>query len=335
MNKMVNLNEVESSLSTVLNDFREIKNSDTAKKIYEEIDLGVKNALADPKEYKKLLLYSSKLSDYSFRNQMLLYLQMTPEQKSLPLVNSFSEWKKQNVSINKGSRAMAIVAPRTFKAFERAGRIISVLKATNDEKTLIANGTIPTIVKKGFSYSFSVFHVQNTNANIDDMIKREDIKSTLTDEQKEKIFNHLKNIIEAKGTPIVEKDLLLLASGTAQIKAEHKITLNTRNTLEENITTLLHEFVHDALHFDKKITSIEDVEIQAESISYMISRNLGLKNESSFEYLANWSSEKSTQQLGENMQTILEGYRNVKDTLAYDELLLKNDTYENEEYEME
>ena len=316
-NKISSTNK--NSLTTVLNDFRETKNSDTAKKIYEEIDLGVKNALSNPKEYKNLLLYSSKLSDYSFRNQILLYLQMTPEQRSLPLVNSFSDWKKQNVAIKKGSRAMAIVAPRNFKAFERAdGKVISVLKATEKEKLLIENGTIPTITKKGFSYSFSAFHVQNTNADIDAMIKREEIESTLTDEQKEWTFNYLKNAIEANGTLIVKRDLLLI-SGTAQASKNHKITLNTRNTLEENITTLLHEYVHDTLHFDKKLPSAE-AELQAESIAYMLSKSLGLKNESSFDYLANWSSEKNTKQLGENMQKILDGYKVIREKLRIENM---------------
>jgi len=298
----------------LLETFRGNRSKENALALFDELTAGVKAAFADPMIYKEMLLYTTKLPHYSLRNQMLLYRQMSLEQRSLPICNTFKGWKEQGVQVQKGAKAFAVLHPKTLKFFERNGEYVSLSKATAAEKQGMKTEQLKVFEKQTFKYVFNLFHIQQTNADIDAYIEKEHIKSAYSPEQKEQLFSLLKQKIEDNGTLVLERDLLRI-KGMAQVRKEHVITLNTRNTIDENIASLLHEYAHDLLHYAENSFSQEDKEAQAESISFMMCKVLGIENKSSFDYIAGFADQKDEKIFSANMKQIMNGFQKMQEKL--------------------
>lgn len=250
---------------------------DKVSKDYQELINGVKKVVADPEAYQKFLDFYTKLPTRSFRNQMLIYSQ----REDATFVAGFKAWNKFGRKVNKGAKAIKIIAPRTKSVKELNER------TGKEEKT-------QKIV--GFQ-RVNVFDVKDTNG-VPLPLNPIMPKNVPASEFAEKAFKHLVNEFE-KDLPITLNESYEGSSNGFYTPSEHRIELNARP--ERDITnqqkTLIHEYAHAIFHkpegkyhgYDKKTK-----ELQAESVAYITCKNFGMDtSDYSFPYIKGWASEHS------------------------------------------
>lgn len=97
---------------------------------------------------------------YSTRNILMLIAQMP----KVGRVRGFSEWKKADAMVKKGSKGLALVSPKTYKcAYTKSGRIVgAVVRLSDADKARLASGELVAkdeICGAGLAYVFDASQV--------------------------------------------------------------------------------------------------------------------------------------------------------------------------------
>lgn len=92
---------------------------------------------------------------YSMRNMLMVIAQMP----TVGRVRGFSEWKKADAMVKKGSKGLALLSPKTYKcAYTKGGKIVgAVAHLSKEGKARAANGELvvkDTICGAGLAYVF-------------------------------------------------------------------------------------------------------------------------------------------------------------------------------------
>lgn len=102
---------------------------------------------------------------YSTRNILMIIAQMP----TVGRVRGFSEWKKADAMVKKGSKGLALVSPKTYKcAYTKSGKTVgAVVCLSKTEKARVASGEI--VVKDamcgaGLAYVFDASQVDGAPA---------------------------------------------------------------------------------------------------------------------------------------------------------------------------
>jgi hypothetical protein len=132
--------------------------------------------------------------------------------------------------------------------------------------------------------------------------------------EKEQLFNLLKQKIAATGTLVIERDLSRI-KGTKERKTHHTFTLSSHQPLDKKIYVLLREYTRVELDNGLHGFSKKDKELQAESISYMFCKTMGIKNDTTFSNITSWAEKRDADNLSDNMKSIVEGFHQVKEKL--------------------
>ena len=270
---------------------QEIKNKiDSAVgSLFSELEAGKSERLL------KYLDFAARFRHYSFYNTLLIYFQK-PEAS---YVAGYVAWKDQGFIINKGSKAIKILAPRFYKYYE------------NNDKTVFINkdDSIPDDVEIEEGIYFipvSVFDISQTT-------KTEKAKDIITDyyysigNDFKNEYLKLKDKIEVEGLKVIETNNGI-AEGTA---SNNTITIKNTRDYNNRFLTLLHEYAHVlADHSNGEFTK-QDKEVQAEAVSYMVAKSLGLENPFSKDYILHWGKDKKT--FTENLEKVLEVTNKIMD----------------------
>ena len=274
-------------------------NKEDYKKIKEQEKEDLKNVLNDgikkaleSDRYKQFLYLMSKCHNYSYTNTLLILSQ----NENASIVKSFTDWKKDGVSINKNEKGIKIFCPvkQKFIEYEKddKGRIALDENGNKIEKNI----TERTTFKVG-----RVFDISQTNADKE--------KYELKKESNEKIKN--------------KKQVISRLEKVSGIKFEFKKDLNNVNgmfipdTKEikikadmgdiKTISTCVHEVAHSLLHFkgNNLKLSKKQKEFEAESVAFVVCKNLGIKSEeNNFLYLANWVGNDDISEFKNSMERI-------------------------------
>lgn len=320
-NSIVNTNEKRSlTMKTTEEKNKEINES------FEEIEKGVIKAFSSPKEYINLLNFTTSLTGYSFNNRVFLQSQIESDvimSGNPPYVNTFNNWKKQNISVLKGAKALKIIQPGTYKTFERNGQFVSVKYANQNEKAGIENGTIATKDKTYYRAVKSVFHFTQTNADLSnlqenmlkhDLVNEEDIKST---------YNNIVTNISNNGISVLERNMgVVNGKAIREDNGKFTIIINSNCTNTQKIKTLLHEIAHIELnHLGNKEINANQMEVEAETSAFLLCKEIGLdSSDYSFDYIASYSENKTTKELKDCFSKIEKQVTNIKNVY-----LKKND----------
>lgn len=203
-----------------------------------------------PEESRKMLDAMVQFHSYSLFNQMILAFHGCSQ------VAGFRKWRELGRTVKKGGKAVWILAP-WFKNLEKED------EEEKEEKVI-----------SGF-FSVPVFDISETEG--------EEISGSMT--QKANIaFAQVKDFAEAEGFRIVFKPLEVIRGGYIQ---ERSITLNNNLTEKDWTGTLIHELAHGLLGQNHKDTPPRVKEQQAEVITYLACRVLGIERKSEF-YLKSW-----------------------------------------------
>ena len=197
---------------------------------------------------------------YSINNTILAWIQ----RPDFSLLAGFKAWQKHGRQVRKGERAIRILAPMTRK-----------IKSDKDEEE--------TILIRGFR-PVSVFDVSQTEGDLVD-VGCSDLISGNVD---------FDSIVMACPVPVNIKDLGL-SNGNTNGK---EINITPKENEAAMCGTLIHEWAHVALGHCKESGLLFETdeksarEIEAETASYIVTTCLGLENNKSRLYIANWGAEK-------------------------------------------
>ena len=260
--------------------------------LFEEIKKGKSKRLLD------YLEFCSKFYCYSFSNTVLIWFQL-PEAKR---VAGFKKWNELGYKIKKGSKAIRILAPETYKYIIEDNKKITFRNMTAEQKSRKEEHQ-----EEIYFMPVNVFDVSQT--------EKTDKSKELVDSYFWNIGNDfrdkylmIKEIILSTGINVVEGN-----TGTAEgVSKGGEIIIKKENDYNNKLLTLIHEWAHEILHQDKMSIIFEQrevEEIQAEGISYIVSRYLGLKNPFTSDYIQNWAKDK--EQLKDNLTVIIKTSRKI------------------------
>ena len=292
------------------------KSSDEIKqeirKASEELEQGVLDAFRSG-NFRKYLDMQAKFPHYSYSNCLLIARQY----ENATRVAGFGFWKSQGRSVNKGEKAIKILAPIM--------KTITVKKESEDGKE-------PEIEERKVvtSYSLaSVFDISQTSGEPLPEICRE-LKGRVDN------FNKVVDALEivspvpivfgpvpgnAKGCYMGDRNLIMVKYGMGEV---------------QTAKTIVHEMAHGILHNPQRILSLPEAErpdstereLQAEAVAYIVCKEIGIDtSDYSFDYLASWSEGKDTKLLKKQMSTIQKTAQEIYEKL---EVLLTEKTQEKE-----
>jgi antirestriction protein ArdC len=200
------------------------------------------------------------------------------------MFKTYKQWKEMDRYVKKGEKATHFLRPISFKT-----------KRTNH-----VTGEEEEIVKTIFKY-YPVFEAHQTSGKPfrkQNLIKGE-VSFTVQD------------IIDAIKVPVEAGN-----DGSATGSTDGKtIWLNFNNNENTLISTLFHELGHYYLHFPSIHHDTKTEELEAEAVSFVVTRLLGLENEKSKKYILGWAKEDAQDLLVENRARIFDAVNKVLEAI--------------------
>lgn len=226
-------------------------------------------------ELIEMLKMSSKLHQYSFKNQMLIYLQAKEKGMDISMLNSFNNWKKTKcdhgmTQVMKGAKGFKVLvpSPSTIWKKDATGKFI-----LNEKEDKIPEKNEDGTIKKDMAFSVGhVFDVSQTNAlklgwKPPEQKYKEEQKA-ITQEQYEEIK---RRISKKFGIRIVESDDYLIDSRLNLDEKQIEI-LDKGKSPDEKLSVLFLELGHKIMYKDYR-------EGQSEGFSYILSSMFGIEKD--------------------------------------------------------
>lgn len=248
---------------------------------YEKLLTGVKETTASPEDFKRYLDFASKFPKRSTRNQMMIYMQKPDAQ----LVAGLKMWNKFGRQVNKGSKAIKVVAPITKK---------------EKEIDLKTNKEVEKNVIKGYKM-VNVFDVNDTKGV---PLPQHPIvpKSVKESEFAKKTFDATVDKLREELPIELNKNYARTSEGYYS-PLEHKIVINANpdKDITNQYSTLIHEYAHSIFHSETgkyREYDAETRELQAESVAYLTAKSFGMDTgDYSFAYIKGWAEDKNGEML--------------------------------------
>ena len=250
--------------------------SEKTRSYIEELDAGVKE-LFESDRFKSYLDFLSRFHSYSINNCIAIFLQ----KPDASLVASYTDWKKHNRLVRHGERGIRIIAPHVYEV----------------EKT---DGT--TAQQVGFHIAYC-FDISQTDGEPLPESPCQPVNAAVADGMS--VLTMLSEKVAP--CPVSFENFEGSANGYYNA-AENRIVVRSSLSESMRIRCLLHEIAHahlDSKYSPDKETDQRTREVRAESVSYCVSKYLGLDTSSySFGYIANWSKDKTLDELKASISAI-------------------------------
>lgn len=268
----------------------------TKKEIQKILDEFIPTLVVNPQEIEKYLGSISGFYQYSLLNQICATHEFYAMYGKMPegVWATFNQFKrKHGRSIKRGSIGMHMVRPQRFSyEFE---------DPETGEKEL----------KEGLTFKpFVVFDLSQTTGGkpLEDNNRITGNASITEDEIDEVIKKHWKLIITDYE----------LTHGATNTKDYIELSYHENTTVNSRISTRIHEIAHIKLnHLDREV-SRPIAELEAESVAFMVTTMLGLKNEKSRLYIANWNGLDAREAVKERSQLLVKTAQEIVELLGID-----------------
>lgn len=261
-------------------DNKETRNEDVRR----EIDAAIEG-LNTGERWREFLEVSRRFHNYSLNNQMLILLQKSKATR----VAGFHKWKEFGRSVNKGERAIWIYAPMIKRVIDKDAN--GNVKYGPDGKpkwreALLGFKTVP------------VYDVSSTSGK--PLPEAPVIPfNRSSGEAPEGMHDDLREQVEAHGYTLEYRDLGSdpgVPDGATDPRTK-KVIINTAHSHAHQAGTLAHELAHIELGHLERTAEYHTraggerptMEVEAESVAYVISRRYGMEPESSFSYIDGWA----------------------------------------------
>ena len=278
--------------------------NNTEKQRVQELTDKLKQGLQDlfnSDSYRNYLSTMSKFHNYSFNNTLLIAMQ----KPDATLVAGYKALQKNfERHVNKGEKAIRILAPAPYKIKEERDKIDPVTqellldKDGNPQKEEVEI-TIPAF------RAVSVFDVAQTDGK---PIPELAAKELLSDVEG---YQDMIRAVEAiSPVPIELEEIAGDSKGYYDSEAK-RIAVQENMSESQTLKTMIHEVAHSKLH-SKEVEQDEQMrkdrntkEVEAESVAYTVCQHFGIDtSDYSFGHIAGWSSGRDTKELRASMDTI-------------------------------
>ena len=270
------------------------------QELTDKLEQGLQD-LFNSDSYRNYLSTMSKFHNYSFNNTLLIAMQ----KPDATLVAGYKAWQKNfERHVNKGEKAIRILAPTPYKIKEERDKIDPVTqellldKDGNPQKEEVEI-TIPAF------RAVSVFDVSQTDGK---PIPELAAKELLSDVEG---YQDMIRAVEAISPVPIELEEIAGDSKGYYDREAKRIAVQENMSESQTLKTMIHEVAHSKLH-SKEVEQDEQMkkdrntkEVEAESVAYIVCQHFGIDtSDYSFEYIAGWSSGRDTKELRASMDTI-------------------------------
>lgn len=233
---------------------KELKGKELTAFLVEQRDNLADSVCQDPEQLEQFVQMwdnGMNLHGYSFNNLILAWLQYP----RVSMLAGFKKWQSLGRMVNKGEKAIKVLAPLTRKVRDKE----------SDEDAVVISG---------WRY-VNVFDVSQTDG--------EELEFGHSDKVTGDIcFESVKNI---SPLPVVVE-----YAGTSNGNVtKDRILVSPKENEAAMVATLVHEIAHYKLgHLDCDLDK-ETKEVEAETVSYIVTSYLGFKNGKSKYYIGSWN----------------------------------------------
>ena len=270
------------------------------QELTDKLEQGLQD-LFNSDSYCNYLRTMSKFHNYSFNNTLLIAMQ----KPDATLVAGYKAWQKNfERHVNKGEKAIRILAPAPYKIKEERDKIDPVTqellldKDGNPQKEEVEI-TIPAF------RAVSVFDLSQTDGK---PIPELTAKELLSDVEG---YQDMIRAVEAISPVPIELEEIAGDSKGYYDREAKRIAVQENMSEGQTLKTMIHEVAHSKLH-SKEVEQDEQMkkdrntkEVEAESIAYTVCQHFGVDtSDYSFGYIAGWSSGRDTKELRASMDTI-------------------------------
>ena len=237
----------------------------TVKELKEQQNALCDSLILDTDKMDEIMVkHNQKIAEGQFHNYTINNILLADAQlymrtgETTELLAPYKRWGKVNRHVKYGQRALYILAPIFYDEEQDDG----------------------TVERKLWFKKVPVFDLSQTEGEkfeIDYVKYDGDVS--------------FKDIVDRTYIPVIESNKELTRGYTDG----KKIWVSVHISDAQKICVLFHELAHYHLHFDSdrnELTSASK-ELEAESVSYMISSMLGIVNEESAAYIRNWAGNNS------------------------------------------
>jgi len=270
------------------------------KEAFKLIEQGIEEITSSEK-YKEFLAFTARFYNYSFRNQLLIWIQ----KPNATFVAGYKEWQKMGRYVRKGEKGIQILAPMRIKTKKE-----NEVGEEEEKEILLYKSTY-------------VFDISQTEG--EPVPTLGDLVQTVPGETE--LYGMVKQI---SPFPVEELDDCEGADGYFRVK-EQDIKIYSKNPPAHKLLTLIHEIAHGLLHNDRKNLPDKRVrEIEAECVGYTVCHALGIDTSvNSFGYLVSYGGNFTKKLVKESRERIQRAANTILS--KFEETFLLNDDEENDE----
>ncbi len=247
-------------------------------------------------EIRRYLTFFSKFHNYSFFNKILIYIQKPDATR----VASFNTWKSKFRQVQKGAKGITILAP-----------LISKQKGVEDVDSSVDGSALSNEKEiRGFK-AVNVFDISDTKPIDERGEIPEEPKwwgENTPSETADKLYAAVVEVAKDMHINVTQNDA---KRGEKGYSAGDHINISTGVSGAGRLSTMIHEIAHELMHH--RSSSIyyqgDDVrrnsaimELQAESVSYVVLKHYDLPVSHHATYLALWKANK--EQIQKNLEVI-------------------------------
>lgn len=235
---------------------KELKGKELTAFLVEQRDRLADDICQNPFEIEKFVqMWDSNLNlhDYSFNNLILAQLQYS----KVSMLAGFKKWQSLGRTVIKGEKAIKVLAPLTRKIKDKE----------NDEESYIITG---------WRY-VNTFDIAQTEGDELEFGHSDKVTGDIC-------FDSIKNI---SPLPVVVE---YAGTSNGNITKERILVVPKYNEASM-VASFLHELAHYRLgHIESELDK-ETKEVEAETVSFIVTSYLGLKNEKSQYYIGSWNGQ--------------------------------------------
>ncbi|WP_346662192.1 hypothetical protein [uncultured Methanobrevibacter sp.] len=267
----------------------------TKKEIKQILDEFIPTLVVSPEEIEKYLAPVSGFYQYSLLNQICATYEFYAKYGKMPegIWATYLQFKRKHNKIPKrGASGVHMIRPQRF-SYE-----------------VVDEDTGETEVKEGLTFKpFVVFDNSQT--------------ISLNKEKDDKITGQ-SSISEEEIDKIIEKHWKLIVTdyefqrGATDGKSFIELSYHENTTINSRISTRLHEIAHILLKHSERDIPRAVAELESESVSFMCTTLLGLKNEKSRLYIANWNGLDARDAVRERSQLLIKTAEEIVKLLGID-----------------
>jgi len=270
---------------------KDLDREERIKAMQAEIERAM-DTMANPEGWQAFLEHASKFHNYSLNNATLIRWQC-PEATR---VAGFNAWKQHGRTVKKGESAIFILAPIVKKVEGAAAD-------DPDQKRVVGFRTVAV---------FDVSQTEGEPLPEPPAIPRSDLEDGSAPAG---MVESLRSKIEDAGFSIHYRELPEGTGGYTNFSSKEVVISDRRNTREQ-ARTLAHEAAHIALGHGDRVSEYHtrstgkrpDMEVEAESVAYVVSRHWGLDEVggASFNYIDSWA-QGDAQKVRQTATAVLKG----------------------------